>query len=75
MKNISYSMCCQGNPRRVGAFFLVIITYKRAKEKVGFKGSPPTLSEKLSDLGLRFIQLPEIKDNFLPQRDEQDKSP
>jgi len=34
------------------AFLMVMIAYKRAKEKVGFKGSPHTLLEKLSAIRL-----------------------
>ena len=41
------------------AFLMVMIAYKRAKEKVGFKGSTHTLLEKLSDIRLAtFIESP-----------------
>ena len=41
------------------AFLMVMIAYKRAKEKVGFKGSPHTLLEKLSAIRLAtFIESP-----------------
>ena len=40
-------------------FLMVMIAYKRAKEKVGFKGSTHTLLEKLSDIRLAtFIESP-----------------
>lgn len=44
------------------AFLMVMIAYKRAKEKVGFKGSPHTLLEKLSAIRLAtFIESPAKK--------------
>jgi len=44
------------------AFLMVMITYKRAKEKVGFQGSPHTLLEKLSAIRLAtFIESPPQK--------------
>lgn len=44
------------------AFLMVMIAYKRAKEKVGFRGSPHTLLEKLSAIRLAtFIESPPQK--------------
>ena len=44
------------------AFLMVMIAYKRAKEKVGFKGSTHTLLEKLSAIRLAtFIESPAKK--------------
>jgi len=44
------------------AFLMVMITHKRAKEKVGFQGSPHTLLEKLSAIRLAtFIESPPQK--------------
>jgi transposase len=44
------------------AFLMVMIAYKRAKEKVGFKGSTHTLLEKLSAIRLAtFIESPTKK--------------
>lgn len=44
------------------AFLIVMMAYKRAKEKVGFKGSPHTLLEKLSTIRLAtFIESPAQK--------------
>lgn len=44
------------------AFLMVMMAYKRAKEKAGFKGSPHTLLEKLSAIRLAtFIESPEAK--------------
>ena len=44
------------------AFLIVMIAYKRVKEKVGFKGSPHTLLEKLSAIRLAtFIESPAQK--------------
>ena len=44
------------------AFLIVMIAYKRAKEKVDFKGSPHTLLEKLSAIRLAtFIESPPKK--------------
>ena len=41
------------------SFLMVMIAYKRAKEKAGFKGSTHTLLEKLSDIRLAtFIESP-----------------
>ena len=44
------------------AFLMVMMAYKKAKEKTGFKGSPHTLLEKLSAIRLAtFIESPETK--------------
>ena len=44
------------------AFLMVMIAYKRAKEKIDFKGSPHTLLEKLSAIRLTtFIESPTKK--------------
>lgn len=44
------------------AFLLVMVAYKRAKEKAGFKGSPHSLLEKLSAIRLAtFIESPPQK--------------
>ena len=44
------------------AFFMVMIAYKRAREKGEFKGSPHTLLEKLSTIRLAtFIESPTQK--------------
>jgi len=44
------------------AFLLVMVAYKKAREKVGFKGSPHTLLEKLSTIRLAtFIESPPEK--------------
>lgn len=44
------------------AFLMVMIAYKRAKERTGFAGSPHTLLEKLSSIRLAtFIESPKTK--------------
>ncbi|MBW2047290.1 MAG: hypothetical protein JRJ09_02000 [Deltaproteobacteria bacterium] len=44
------------------AFLMVMVAYKRARERAGFTGSPHTLLEKLSAIRLAtFIESPKTK--------------